>query len=62
MRQLAIVVAALMIEAINIPLPGTCGTWVPQSNGIKWRMCTDTHGARYCEMKTGSKVNRIVCP
>jgi len=62
MRQLTIVAAALMTAAINLPLPGTCGTWVPQSNGFKWRMCANTQNTFYCEMKRGRQISRIQCP
>lgn len=61
MRRLFVLVFALVLGG-QAPAPGTCGPWVPQTDGTKWRMCTDAHNQQYCELKTGSKTTRITCP
>jgi hypothetical protein len=62
MRPLMIIAAAVLTAAINYPLPGTCSAWVPQTNGFKWRMCTNPQNLFYCEMKRGRTISRIQCP
>jgi hypothetical protein len=62
MRQLFVIAAVGLITAVNIPSPGTCGYWVPQTNGIKWRMCADQQNRVYCETKRGRNITRIQCP
>jgi hypothetical protein len=61
MRYLTIALA-VTTAAINLPLPGTCGAWVPQTNGISWRMCANQQNSFYCEMKRGTRVSRMQCP
>jgi hypothetical protein len=61
MRRLVVLLVAIGLSG-QAPAPGTCGPWVPQTNGTKWRMCTDVQNQQYCELKTGSKVTRIICP
>jgi hypothetical protein len=62
MRQLTIIAAALIATAVNLPMPGTCGNWVSQTNGFKWRMCADAQNNLYCESKRGRTITRIQCP
>ena len=51
-----------LLSTAEAPPPGTCGPWVSQSDGSKWRMCTDAQKHTYCELKRGSKITRFVCP
>jgi hypothetical protein len=60
-RIFALGLVALSLSAA-VPAPGTCGPWVPQTNGTRWRMCTDLQNQLYCELKMGSKITRFVCP
>ena len=62
MRQLTIIAAAAMTATSNLPLPGTCSAWIPQTNGFKWRMCSDVQSNVYCEMKRVRTISRITCP
>jgi hypothetical protein len=61
MRALTLIVIAALGISAKIPEPSTCGPWVPQTNGTKWRMCTDANSQTYCEMKTGRTVSRFQC-
>ena len=55
-------VALAFLTLANGPAGPACGPWIPQSNGIHWRVCTDAQNNRYCEMKSGSTIKRMVCP
>ena len=57
-----IIVLAFAVLALGNSAAPMCGPWVPQTNGISWRMCTDAQNNRYCEAKVGSQVKRMVCP
>jgi len=56
-----IVLAFAAVTIGNSPAP-TCGPWVPQTNGISWRICTDVQNQRYCEMDVGRQIKRMICP
>ena len=60
-RLVAIVFIALTTTAAA-PDPGTCGPWIPNTNGTSWRMCADQQNQIYCELKAGPKISRFVCP
>ena len=62
MRVVTLLAIAALTVSAQMPDPGTCGPWVPQTNGTKWRICTDGQGFRYCELKSGSNISRMVCP
>ena len=62
MRRLFLLTFIALGVSAQAPAPGTCGPWVPQTNGTKWRMCTDLQNQRYCELKTGSRITRFDCP
>jgi hypothetical protein len=64
MRRLIVLsaFAALTIANSGFPPPSTCGPWVSQTNGTRWRVCTDAQGIQFCQLKTGSKITPMVCP
>jgi hypothetical protein len=62
MRVLTLLAIAALTVSAQVPVPGTCGPWVPQTNGTKWRMCVDQNDQRYCELKTGQTITRFTCP
>ena len=62
MRRLFVLAGIVLCVTASAPAPGTCGPWVPQTSGTKWRMCTDVNNHQYCELKTGSKITRFECP
>ncbi len=59
MRRIIVLAFAVLILG-NGAAP-VCGRWVPQTNGTKWRVCTDGQDARFCELKAGSKITRFTC-
>jgi hypothetical protein len=61
MRVVTLLAIAAFTVATTIPDPSTCGPWVPQTNGGKWRMCVDQNNQRYCEMKLGRTITRFPC-
>jgi hypothetical protein len=61
MRALTLIAIATFSISAGIPDPSTCGPWVPQTNGSKWRMCTDANKQTYCEMKLGRTITRFDC-
>jgi len=61
MRRLMILAVALLSIASSATAELTCGPWVPNTNGTKWRLCTDGQSIRFCELKTGSKITRFSC-
>jgi hypothetical protein len=62
MRRLIAIALMGVVSSAAAPAPGTCGPWVPQTDGSQWRMCADAQSRTYCEMKQGSSVLRIDCP
>ena len=63
MRGLSVIAfAALTIASSASAATAVCGPWIPQTNGTKWRICTDGQGFRYCELNSGSNISRMVCP
>ena len=62
MFKLSVFLFAAAALAQNLPAPGTCGPWVPQTDGTKWRLCYDIHGVRYCELKRGNTITLMQCP
>jgi hypothetical protein len=62
MRVVTLLAIAALTVSAQMPDPGTCGPWVPQTNGTKWRMCIDQNNQRYCELKQGSAITRFECP
>ena len=61
MRRIGILAIAFVTIA-NSASAISCSAWWPNTNGTKWRICTDDQGQRYCELKQSGKVIRIVCP
>ena len=61
MRRLTVLAVALLSFASSAAAEVTCGTWVPQTNGTKWRLCTDGQSVRFCELKAASKITRFAC-
>ena len=53
---------AFATAASAAPPPSTCGPWISQTNGIRWRMCADANGLVFCQLKAGGKVSAVVCP
>jgi hypothetical protein len=62
MRRLFLLGLAAVSLSGLAPAPGSCGPWVSQTNGTRWRMCTDFNNQQYCELKTGSRITRFICP
>ena len=62
MRRLFALALIVLTSTAAAPSPGTCGPWVPQTDGSQWRMCNDTQNQLYCELKQGGKIWRIDCP
>jgi hypothetical protein len=62
MRRLIVLALATLTIAESISAASSCGRWIPQVNGISWRMCTDAQGQRYCEMQKGREIKRMTCP
>jgi len=62
MRVLTLLAIAALTVSAKAPDPANCGPWVSQTNGTKWRMCTDPNNQPYCELKAGSTVTRFECP
>jgi len=62
MRVLTVIVLAAFSISAKVPDPSTCGPWVSQTNGTKWRMCVDPNNQRYCELKSGRTITRFECP
>jgi len=62
MRVVTLLAIAALTVSARAADPSNCGPWVSQTNGTKWRMCTDQNNQRYCEIKTGSVVSRFECP
>ena len=62
MRRLSVFLLAALSVSANVPNPGTCGPWVPQTNGIKWRLCRDVHNNSYCELQRGRTTQPMQCP
>ena len=58
-RVIMLALATLTIGNGGAP---ACGRWIPQTNGIEWRICVDAQSQRYCEMKSGMRIKRMVCP
>jgi hypothetical protein len=58
-RFIVLAFAALTLGNGAAPV---CGRWVPQTNGTSWRICTDVQNQRYCEIKAGGQIKRMVCP
>ena len=61
MRRLTVFALALLSFASSAAAEATCGRWVPQTNGTKWRLCTDGQNVRFCELKAASKITRFAC-
>ena len=61
MRRLMILAVALVSFTSSAAAQATCGPWIPNTNGTKWRLCTDAKGLHFCELKTGSKITRFAC-
>ncbi len=62
MRRLIIVaVGFLSVAASAFPDPA-CGRWIPNTNGLSWRLCRDAAGTEYCHLKGGGKIMLVVCP
>lgn len=61
MRRLVIFAVALLSFTSSAAAEATCGPWVPNTNGTKWRLCTDGKSIKFCELKTGSKITRFAC-
>ena len=62
MRSLFVLSLMALVASANLPAPGTCGPWVPQTNGSKWRLCLTDQGQQYCQLKHGRKQVLMECP
>ena len=63
MRRLTIVAIAAFTFSSSAAAVPTCGMWVSQTNGSSWRLCKDAQTqARFCEVKRGGTIRRMVCP
>ena len=60
MRRVVVLAVAALLTGNSAA--STCGAWVPQTNGISLRVCTDAQNQRYCEMKERGKIIRVRCP
>ena len=61
MRRIIFAFVALSLTG-SASAVATCGPWIPQSNGTAWRLCTSDQAVRYCELKSGRHIRRMVCP
>lgn len=61
-RLFVLALVAVTASAAAPPAPGKCGSWVSQTNGTMWRMCSDAQNHQYCELKSGTRITRIRCP
>ena len=56
-------VLALALVSLSVSSPAAvnphCNGWIPQSNGMDWRMCFDAQGQKYCELR---KRNNLIVP
>jgi hypothetical protein len=62
MRRIFVVSLMALSLSSNASAAATCGRWIPQTNGIDWRLCTDAQGKQYCEMRRRNAITRIACP
>jgi hypothetical protein len=62
MSRLSVFALAFLSISAAAPAPGSCGPWVPQTNGTSWRMCVDERNQQYCELRTGNTIQRMQCP
>ena len=62
MRRLIVIALATLTIANSASDAASCGRWIPQVNGMSWRMCTDAQGQRFCELQKGREIKRISCP
>lgn len=62
MPRLSFLLMALAGVSGSSGVTASCGPWIPQTNGIDWRMCVDAQNQQYCEARRGRLIQRINCP